>query len=102
MADKVATFVKDVDGFSSKARLYAVEPPVAYSEWDDGEELQREAGHVIVSATIAPFTGAETYIFPATPGGNVLNWGELDGSFRGALDHERALREAGYAIDKEG
>lgn len=40
----------------------------------------------------------ETYIFPADKDGNVLEWIELNGSFKGELNHERALREAGYEV----
>ena len=40
----------------------------------------------------------ETYIFPADEDGNVLDWGELEGSYRGGMDHEEALHNAGYEI----
>lgn len=30
--------------------------------------------------------------------GNVTDWGELEGSFRGAIDIPRALRDAGYDV----
>ena len=53
---------------------------------------------VIVSAAVAPLTGVSTYIFTANETGDVTDWGELDGSFRGALDHNAALRGAGYEV----
>lgn len=46
------------------------------------------------------FSGPETYIFPANEDGKVVHWAELEGSFRGGLDHERALRNAGFEVAK--
>jgi hypothetical protein len=82
-----AVFVKKLTGFYGEARLYKVTPPL------DGHE------HVAVSAVVA-YSGPETYIFPADADGKVLSWGELDGSFRGDLDHEAALRLAGYEVTR--
>ena len=33
----------------------------------------------------------ETYIFPANAAGEVTDWCELPGSYRGGMSHERAL-----------
>lgn len=56
--------------------------------------------YVIVSAAVVPISGPETYIFAANKNGQVTDWIELPGSFRGALDHERALRNAGYEVHR--
>ena len=69
------------------ASLYRLTPP-----------LQKHK-YVIVSAVVAPYSGAETYIFPANKQGEVTDWGELEGSFRGSLDHLTALENAGYDIE---
>lgn len=60
----------------------------------------------VVSGIVAPWFdifggGPETYIFASDEDGNVVAWGELSGSFRGAIDHERALREFLRAIDTD-
>ena len=69
-------------------RLYRLSVPMKNSEDE--------------SFDYALFSGPETYIFGADAEGNVLRWGELEGSFRGDIDHARALRGAGYTvIDKE-
>lgn len=95
---KTATFLRDVSEQNHARgvqRLYAVVPPVSV---EDQGGVVTEYDHVIVSAVDVIFTGPETYIFPATPAGEVADWLELEGSFRGALDHEEALTNAGYAI----
>jgi hypothetical protein len=83
---KTATFVKNLTGWDGDARLYKCEPPL------DGHD------HVIVSAVVALFSGPETYIFPSNAQGEPKDYGELTGSFRGALDHAEALRGAGYEV----
>jgi hypothetical protein len=83
-----ATKVKDLPGFRGKAALYFLDPPV-----DDDME------YVVVSATVVPFgEGPETYIFPADSSGEITDWGELHGSYKGDLDHAKALRGAGYEV----
>ena len=81
-------------GFKGDARLYRVEPEVAYTTMG-GEELF--SNHVIVSGVDNVYV-CETYIFPADERGHVLGWGELPGSFQGYIDHEEALNCAGYEV----
>lgn len=71
-------------------RLYAVEPAAEY--------CRGTTAFLWVSAAVVPYRGPETYVFPANSKGRVLDWGELDGSFKGGLDHEQALRNAGYEV----
>ena len=83
-----ATFVKQLRGgnWGGDARLYRLDPPM------DGVE------HVIVSA-VHVLGLPETYIFSArADGSDVVSWTELNGSFKGDLDHARALRNAGYDV----
>lgn len=79
-----ATFIKQLTGFRGDARLYKLE---------DGR-------HVVVSGIQSAFDTIqpETFIFPADENGTILDWGELPGSFRGAVDHARALDRAGFTI----
>lgn len=91
-----AVFVKKLDGFTGDAALYHLDPPFQGYSWSDA--VASMYAHVIVSATIIPHSGPETYIFGASEDGEVLDWIELPGSFRGALDHEEALRGAGYGV----
>lgn len=86
-ATKTATLVKSgLPSFTGDARLYRLSEPL------DGNE------YVVVSATVAMFSGPETYIFAADETGKVTGWSELSGSFRGDLDHQAALQGAGYEV----
>ncbi len=86
-----ATLVRQLDGWNGDARLYKLSAPVQpYADVGPTD-------HVIVSASDVPFSGPETFIFPADAEGNVINWGEMPGSFRGSLDHAEAIRQAGWA-----
>jgi hypothetical protein len=98
---KTATFIRRLEGFQGDARLYRVDPPVERIDWSSGEEKQTLHDYVVVSAVVAMFSGPETYIFPASADGEVVDWLELNGSFRGGLDHGSALGQAGYAITGE-
>jgi len=54
--------------------------------------------YVVASAVIAPFSGAETYLFPADAQGEITDWDELPGSIRGTLEHGDAIEAAGYEV----
>ena len=90
--EKRATFIKRLSDWKGDARLFKLSEPTKY----EGGETE----YVVVSAAVALFSGPETYIFPANDSGEVADWGELDGSFQGDLDHERALRRAGFHIEE--
>lgn len=97
---KSATLVRDVskeNGAQGEMKLWHVSPPMVERAWMDGEK-DKSYDHVITSAVVAMFSGPETYIFPATAAGRIDSWGELEGSFKGGLDHEEAIRGAGYTI----
>ena len=81
-----ATFVKQIPKGKGDMRLY---------HCDTGGCLPE---YVIVSAVNAVFSGPETYIFEANDKGEVVDYGELEGSFRGELNHAKALANAGYSI----
>lgn len=77
--------------FRGDARLYRLSEPVPCG-WDN----EGSTDHVIVSAVVAPYSGPETYIFPASADGKVMDWIEMDGSFQGGLDHAAAIAGAGW------
>lgn len=94
-----AYFVKQHNG-QGDGRVYRLDPPLHGSRFDEGvgDYVKVPYEHVWVSAAVVPWSGPETYVFGCTPEGTVLDWVELDGSFRGGLDHVRALRDAGYEV----
>jgi hypothetical protein len=97
-------------------KFYRLEPPFQYQEWSGAKtetyewvcvsavSLGRYTGSrdgFVLASIIDPITAdGETYIFPADVtadgGAEVTSWGELPGSFKGDLDHDRALRNMGY------
>ena len=82
-----ATLIKDnLPDFQGHAALYRMNPP------HEGNEF------VIASAINALYTGPETHLFPADADGQVIDWMEMEGSYRGGLSHARALEGAGYSI----
>lgn len=106
---KIANLIRrNLPKFNGSANLYRLNPPMGVHDWKndacdygncDGSGSCSLAEYVIVSATVVPFgSGPETYIFPATSGGEIDDWGELDGSMKGTLDHSEALAAAGYEV----
>jgi hypothetical protein len=91
-----AKLIRTISGWHSDARLYSVDPPMAYQGMEGEDKPTTE--FVIVSAVVAQYSGPETYIFPAKKGGTAINMLEMDGSLRGVLDHVAALRSAGYEV----
>lgn len=95
---KTAQYIGPAPGdWTGDARLYRLSPPLREQCEDARAIVMHE--YVVVSACDAIFSGPETYIFPADATGQVEGWGELDGSFRGAQDHARALNNAGYEVE---
>ncbi len=104
MTQAIATETKhEQDDYQGDARLFKVNPPIGYERYEEGKDghhhnVKHKTGYVLVSAAIVAMSGPETYIFPSDSEGNVTSWLELRGSFRGDLDHARALEGAGYAV----
>lgn len=97
-AEKTATWLGRPKGsWRGDAGLYRLSEPMQAGWAEDAGMTE----YVVVSAAIALFTGAETYIFASDAEGNITDWVELEGSFRGRLDHAEALQRAGYVIKNE-
>lgn len=82
---------------TGEMRLYKLSPAIKATSYGDDSEMEIEYAYVVVSAAYA-MGMPETYIFPADSNGEILSWSELEGSFQGAFDHERALENAGYVV----
>jgi hypothetical protein len=89
---KTATMLYEMTGMNGRANLYRLSE--ALESWE-GNKYE----YVVVSAVDVPFSGPETYIFGADENGGITDWMELPGSFRGDLDHEEALKGAGYTVE---
>lgn len=94
---KTATLIKDrLTDFTGHAALYKLSEPLKAFDWDG--KLEGEYEYVVVSATSAWLGGSETYIFPSNKDGEVVDWRELKGSYRGGMSHETAINGAGYKL----
>lgn len=87
-----AHYMRNLEGWTGDARLYTLDPALEYKDGDGAVRTQ----YVIVSGITGIIT--ETYIFPASFDGEALSFSELEGSFSGAVDHERALNGLGYSV----
>lgn len=95
---KTAKFIKKMEKFRGDANLYELSEEVEYGDDDDNMEKTK---FVIVSAANAAYSGPETYIFAADAEGTILDWTEMQGSFRGSFNHAVALTGLGFKITQE-
>ena len=99
--------------FNGTANLYELDEYVKFDDEHDKEDDGFFFNHVIVSGVemkealseiVSPhlpvMNPIETYVFPANKEGTVLNWLELPGSFKGEINHEKALDGFLNSIDK--
>ena len=84
---KTATHIKDLTNFRGFAALYHLNEPLD------------SFSYVVVSA-VNTYFGPETYIFGSDENGQIDSWIELHGSYRGGLNHETALGNAGYVLEE--
>ena len=89
MSGKLAFVISSMNGPRSgqSRKLYRLEPPIDTS-----------IEYVISSAVDAPDSGPETYLFQANADGEITNWSELHGSFRGGKNCDQAIENAGYTV----
>lgn len=97
------------ENITGQQHIFFVQPPVEYvaQVFKDGEltEVAGETSWVVSSATwidvlslFAESGGAETFLFPSTKDGDILDWAELEGSVKGAWDCNLPLLNRGYQI----
>lgn len=117
--NRTAILLKEnMENFSGRANLYELYPPLQIPneyfnpEIDSESKEEKVIMHVVVSGideSTFPFKNnpilisnfecpVETYIFESDNEGNIKDWSELEGSFRGEINHERALKNLGYTI----
>ncbi len=90
-----ATFMKKVPTTKGSANLYRLSQPVEFG-WDDDGGLPKTR-YIIISALVTA-NGQETYIFPASRFGDMLDTVEMKGSYRGGLSHKQAILNAGWEL----
>lgn len=96
---KTATWIRDVSAhFNGSAALHRLSEPVVCHVWDSSHETVEVVEWVVASAVNVPFSGPETYVFPANEDGEAVSFAEMEGSYRGGLDHGEALRGLGFEV----
>lgn len=90
--------IKHLDGFRGEAILFRMEPPLKGHEYVVVSAINPKPPEGMNFMRYADMFQPETYIFGADPDGHVTAWGELPGSFQGAMDIPRALTQAGYEV----
>ena len=89
---KTAKFIKQIPMvFGVDQRLYKLSEPHHQFSYEN----KKYSEYVIVSALPSPL---ETYIFLADAEGKVIDSSECPGSYKGGLDHKKALENAGYEL----
>jgi hypothetical protein len=96
----IAHKIKSLDNFRGEAMLFRMEPSLESYDYVVVSAINPKPWEELGEMAKALFQ-PETYIFGADPDGNVINWGELPGSFQGAMDIPRALAQAGYEIKEQ-
>lgn len=105
--NKKAYHLKQFDRVSRTGavqQVYSLLVPMeGYKEYDDeGNAFVRKHHMVVLSQACVPFSGWETYIFPVDENGEVTDWAELPGSYRGYIRHEELLSSLGYTVVEPG
>lgn len=80
--------------------VYELSEPVTYEAYEKGEGkyVTKTTRFVLVSAATVMMSGPETFIFPADEDGEVVDWAELEGSYKGGLSHAEAIDGAGWEL----
>ena len=93
-----ATKVRDITDMRGEASLYRLDPPL-----EDGTTLViasavdlTSAVHALDSAFGNSYRRSETMVFPASDGGGVSDWGELE--MVPWKSHSDALKALGYEV----
>jgi hypothetical protein len=84
---KMSKFANKIKTLSNNKILWEVFPRI------DGHK------YVITSSSDVLFSGPETYVFASNEKGEIIDWGELPGSYRGDLVHEKCFEQIGYKVN---
>ena len=85
MTELTATFVKDLTGWQSSAKLWELSREV-----EDG--YCEVTTRFIITSKVIAYSGPETYIFPSDPEGDPLSMLEMPGSMKGVVSHEESIK----------
>lgn len=93
-----AKFIKEAGKMRGLAHLFELSELVPYG-WD--EDSDRPTTKFVIASSISNEWGSEVYIFPADAAGKITDWGEMEGSFKGAGSPQDAIENAGWVVVNE-
>lgn len=95
---KTATEVRRWKHPNGEGRLYRMDPRFKGRRYVivSTANIARMLGGM--ADMLPPGFDCETYIFPATAAGDFVDMVELEGSFKGGMDHAEALSNIGYVV----
>ena len=92
-------------GTGAIQKHYKLDPPMKERGYEEDDAVMLY--HFVVVSAVVPFADLgfndlkpETLIFAANEEGKIVDFMDLEGSYRGGLDHEVALQNAGYTVVK--
>jgi hypothetical protein len=83
---KAYLIIDNLRGFTGYAALYRLDPPYLCNKY-------------VVASAVEVLNVPETYLFVSDKNGKVRDFAELEGSFKGELNHQRALAGCGCGYD---
>jgi hypothetical protein len=98
MTNKIAHKITKLKDFRGEAELFRMEPPHEGHEYVAVSAIKPKPTGMPEIDNIPGLLDPETYIFGADAEGVVVDWSDLPGSFKGAMDIPQALRNAGYEV----
>lgn len=102
-----STFVRDI---TDRQKLYRTSEPFACTKiirepgqgWLQGRLEPTETSFIVSSwcniETEIAQGCPETYLFAANEDGEVIDWCEMEGSFKGAYNHEEAMNNSNFPL----
>jgi len=93
--------LRELPGFLGTGILYKLSEPIGFDIDYETDKPEAFTDHVVISTVYVGYSCNrwETYIFPATPEGKVINWGELPGSMNYEQSQEAVISRAGWKLE---
>lgn len=106
--EKTATLIQDfLPKFRGRAALYHLSHYIEYTSYNEESfTAEKEFTYYVICSTVeiklpTIEETTETYIFPATEDGQILEFSELSGSSKNTESHEFVLDKLGFKLIRD-